>query len=47
VVQEYGWGVPLRLTTLFPLVALGLIFLWLPETRGRELEDISKAAGAQ
>lgn len=47
VVQEYGWGVPLRLTTLFPLAALGLIFLWLPETRGRELEDISKAAGAQ
>jgi len=46
VVQEYGWGVPLRLSVLFPLVALGLIFLWLPETRGRELEDISEAAGA-
>lgn len=46
VVQEYGWGAPLRLTTLFPLIALGLIFLWLPETRGRELEDISQPAGA-
>jgi MFS transporter, putative metabolite:H+ symporter len=46
VVQEYGWGLPLRVSTLFPLVALGLIFLWLPETRARELEDISKAADA-
>jgi putative MFS transporter len=46
VVQEYGWGVPLRITTVFPLLALGLIFLWLPETRGRELEDISKATVA-
>jgi len=44
VVEQYGWGVPLRLSTLFPLVALGLIFLWLPETRARELEDISKVA---
>lgn len=43
VVGEVGWGVPLRLSTLFPLLALGLIFLWLPETRGRELEEISKA----
>ena len=46
VVEQHGWGVPLRVTTLFPLVALGLIFLWLPETRGRELEEISKAASA-
>jgi putative MFS transporter len=46
VVQQYGWGLPLRLSTLFPLVALGLIFLWLPETRARELEDISKAVEA-
>jgi putative MFS transporter len=46
VVQQHGWGVPLRLTTVFPLIALGLIFLWLPETRGRELEDISQAASA-
>ena len=46
VVQEYGWGLPLRFSTLFPLVALGLIFLWLPETRARELEEISKAVDA-
>jgi putative MFS transporter len=46
VVDQYGWGVPLRFSTLFPLAALGLIFLWLPETRGRELEEISKASAA-
>jgi putative MFS transporter len=40
---HYGWGVPLRLSTLFPLLALGLIFLWLPETNARELEDTSRA----
>ena len=44
VVEQYGWGLPLRLSTVFPLIALGLIFLWLPETRARELEDISRAA---
>ena len=36
---------PLRLTALFPLLALALIFLWLPETNGRELEDTSRVAG--
>lgn len=46
VVDQYGWGMPLRFTTVFPLLALGLIFLWLPETRARELEETSKAAGA-
>ena len=46
VVERYGWGAPLRFSTLFPVVALGLIFLWLPETRARELEDTSKAARA-
>jgi MFS transporter, putative metabolite:H+ symporter len=45
VVEQYGWGVPLRWSTVFPVIALGLIFLWLPETRARELEEISKAAG--
>lgn len=45
VVDQYGWGMPLRFTTVFPLLALGLIFLWLPETRARELEETSKAAG--
>jgi putative MFS transporter len=46
VVEQFGWGVPLRVTTVFPLLALGLIFLWLPETRSRELEDISGASKA-
>jgi MFS transporter, putative metabolite:H+ symporter len=46
VVGQYGWGVPLRLTTLFPFVALLLIFAWLPETNGRELEETSRPAGA-
>jgi len=46
LVGQHGWGVPLRLTTVFPLIALGLIFLWLPETNARELEDTSRAAGA-
>jgi MFS transporter, putative metabolite:H+ symporter len=46
VVEQYGWGVPLRFSVVFPLIALGLIFLWLPETRARELEDISKAVEA-
>ncbi|MES1182688.1 MAG: MFS transporter [Myxococcales bacterium] len=46
VVEQFGWGVPLRITTVFPLMALGLIYLWLPETRSRELEDISGASQA-
>jgi putative MFS transporter len=44
VVGQYGWGVPLRASTAFPLLALVLIFLWLPETRAKELEEISGAA---
>ena len=46
VVGQYGWGVPLRFSVVFPLLALVLIFRWLPETRARELEDISKAVEA-
>jgi MFS transporter, putative metabolite:H+ symporter len=46
MVERFGWGVPLRLTTVFPVLALGLIFLWLPETKARELEDISPGVGA-
>jgi putative MFS transporter len=46
LVGQHGWGVPLRLTTVFPLIALVLIFLWLPETNARELEETSRAAGA-
>lgn len=46
VVEQYGWGVPLRFSTIFPVIALGLIFLWLPETKARELEETSKAVEA-
>lgn len=46
VVEQYGWAVPLRASTLFPLAALVLVFLWLPETNGRELEETSRAEAA-
>jgi len=47
--ETHGWAGPLRVAAIFPIVAIGLIWLWLPETRGRELEDISGEAevGAQ
>lgn len=46
VVEQYGWALPLQLTTVFPLLALGLIFLLLPETNARELEDTARVAEA-
>jgi putative MFS transporter len=46
VVAQHGWGLPLRATTIFPLVALGLIFWLLPETKARELEDTARVAEA-
>jgi MFS transporter, putative metabolite:H+ symporter len=44
LVDKYGLGMPMRFSVLFPLVALLLIFLWLPETNRRELEETSRAA---
>jgi MFS transporter, putative metabolite:H+ symporter len=44
VVGQYGWALPLRVTTVFPLIALGLIFLFLPETNARELEETARVA---
>jgi len=38
----YGWGPPLAWSAAFPLVALVMLLVWLPETRGRELEDTSR-----
>jgi putative MFS transporter len=35
----WGWGPPVALTALGPMLALGLIVWLLPETRGRELEE--------
>jgi putative MFS transporter len=41
-VADYtGFGPVLLVTCLFPLAALALILLWLPETAGRELEETS------
>ncbi len=39
LVPRYGWGRTLSTTTLFPALALLVIWLVLPETRGRELEE--------
>jgi putative MFS transporter len=41
VAEEVGWGRAVGGTAVFPLVALALIWLMLPETRGRELEETS------
>lgn len=35
----YGWGPPVALTAIGPLLALALILWLLPETRGKELEE--------
>jgi len=37
--QDRGWGPVLRASVAFPLVALVLLLWWIPETRGRELEQ--------
>ena len=36
-----GWGPAVSTTAVFPIFALGLILWWLPETRGKELEETS------
>jgi hypothetical protein len=37
---QLGIGYATALTGVFPLLALGLIFWCVPETGGKELEDI-------
>lgn len=38
--RELGaWGPVLQVTAIFPILAVGMIFWMLPETRARELED--------
>jgi putative MFS transporter len=44
IAAEVGWGVALRPTVVFALGALLLVYLWMPETAGRELEDTARAA---
>lgn len=39
LIPRFGWGLTLAATTAFPLLALVLIWVMLPETRGRELEE--------
>lgn len=43
---EVGWGPAVAATALGPLLALALILLWLPETKGRELEDTARLDAA-
>lgn len=38
VAQETSWSLALASTAVFPVIAVVLIFAWLPETAGRELE---------
>lgn len=40
--EVFGWGPSVGVTALAALAALGLILLWMPETRGRELEDTAR-----
>jgi putative MFS transporter len=39
--EAYGWGLPVALTAIGPIIALVLILVLLPETRGKELEETS------
>jgi putative MFS transporter len=36
---RWGWGPPVAWTSIGPLLALGLILWWMPETRGRDLDE--------
>jgi putative MFS transporter len=36
---ELGWGPAVQLTAIGPALALGLMLLWMPETKDRELEE--------
>lgn len=44
--ERVGWGQAVAPTSVALLLALALILRWMPETRGRELEDCSKPPGA-
>jgi len=43
---DRGWGPVLRFSVVFPALALLLVLLWLPETRGRELEQTAQVQEA-
>jgi putative MFS transporter len=40
--DRFGWGPAVAATAIGPVAALALIWLWLPETSGRELEDTAR-----
>lgn len=40
--EQVGWGAALRPTVVFAVFALILVYLWMPETAGRELEDTAE-----
>jgi putative MFS transporter len=40
--EEVGWGLAVASTAIGPLVSLALVHRWLPETRGKELEETSR-----
>jgi putative MFS transporter len=42
VAESVGWGPAVASTTIFAAAALACLWLWLPETRGRELEDTAR-----
>jgi putative MFS transporter len=44
--ERIGWGPAVSLTTIGPLLALGLIWFLLPETGGRELEETATLPAA-
>ncbi|MCC6214037.1 MAG: MFS transporter [Polyangiaceae bacterium] len=41
--SQVGWGSAVSATMALPIVALGFILLWLPETNARELEETARA----
>jgi putative MFS transporter len=40
--ERVGWGPAVSVTAIFPLLSLGLILWWLPETQGKELEETAR-----
>lgn len=40
----WGWGPAVSATAVGPLIAIGLILWWMPETKGLELEETSRAS---
>lgn len=43
--ESVGWGVAIRSTAVFPLVAIVLVYAFFPETKGKALEDTAATPG--